>query len=140
MAQQIREIMTKDVIKLPGSASITEAAKRMRQAHVGAVLVEDGSAVCGMVTDRDIAVRVVADGRDPATTPLSAVCTKELVVLSPDDEVDRAVELMREKAVRRTPVVDRESHVVGIVSLGDLAIARDAQSVLGRISAATPNL
>ena len=141
MALQLRELMTKDVIKLPSSASIVDAAQRMREGHVGVVVVvEDGGRLCGVVTDRDIAVRVVAEGMGPATTPLSAVCSKELTVLSPDDAVDKAIEVMRAKAIRRTPVVDGENRVVGVVSLGDLAIERDAQSVLGHISAATPNL
>ena len=133
----ISDIMTRDVVTLAGSAPILEAARRMRDSNVGAVVVRDGGKPCGLVTDRDIAVRVIAAGLDPAKTPLSKVCSKDVTALSPDDGLDRAIELMRTHAVRRAPVV-KDGAVVGIVSLGDLAIARDPKSVLGQISAATP--
>jgi CBS domain-containing protein len=139
MAKQVRELMAKNVIKLASSVPIIEAAKQMQRANVGAVLLEDGGRLSGIVTDRDITVRAVADGRDPTTTPLSAVCSKELTTLSPEDDLDRAVQVMREKAVRRVPVVDRQGQPVGILSLGDLALERDPQSVLGQISAAAGN-
>ena len=111
----------------------------MRDDNVGAVIVEDAGKICGIVTDRDIAVRAVAQERDPRTTPLSEICSKALTTLSPDDDVDRAVQMMREKAIRRVPVVDARKQAVGILSLGDLAVERDARSVLGQISAAPPN-
>lgn len=111
----------------------------MRAASVGAVLVAADGKLAGIVTDRDITVRVVAQGRDPSTTPLADVCSCELTTLSPDDDVDRAIEVMRSKAVRRLPVVDSTNQPLGIVSLGDLALERDPSSVLGRISGAPPN-
>ena len=139
MARQVRELMNKQPIKLASSSPIAEAARRMRDGNVGAVLVEDGGMMCGIVTDRDIAVRAVAQGRDPRTTPLSEICSKDLTTLSPDDDLDRAVQVMREKAIRRVPVVDARKQPVGILSLGDLALELDARSVLGQISAAPPN-
>ena len=120
------------------NASILEAARKMRDFDVGVIVVKDGAKACGLVTDRDIMVRAVAEGVDPATTPLSAVCSRDLASLSPDDEIDGAIRLMRERAVRRAPVIVDE-RLVGIVSLGDLAIERDPDSVLGSISAARPN-
>lgn len=135
---KVADMMTENVIALPSSAPILEAARRMRDFDVGVVVVTDGAKACGLVTDRDIAVRAVAEGLDAATTPLSAVCTKDLALLSPEDDVDRAIELMRERAIRRAPVVIEE-RLVGIVSLGDLAIERDPNSVLGAISAADPS-
>ena len=140
MATLVRDLMSKP-IKLKSSAPVTEAARQMRSSNIGAVIVEDhgNSGVYGIVTDRDIAVRAVAEGRDPATTPISAVCTRNLATLSPDDEIERAIELMREKAVRRLLVVDAQKNAVGILSLGDLAIERDSRSVLGQISAAAPS-
>ncbi|MGD0680009.1 MAG: CBS domain-containing protein [Polyangiaceae bacterium] len=131
--------MTSEPVKVSSSAPVTEAAKKMREANVGAILVEDGGQVGGVITDRDIAIRVVAEGRDPANTPISTVYTKDIVTLMVDDEVDRAIDLMRERTVRRMPIRDRSGLVIGIVSLGDLAIERDPQSVLGCISAAPPN-
>jgi CBS domain-containing protein len=138
MAKQVHELMSKP-IKLHRSASVMEAARKMREASVGTVIVEDGSGPCGIVTDRDITVRAVAEGKNPATTPLSDVCSEELTTLAPDDELDRAVQVMREKAIRRVLVVDSQNNAVGILSLGDLAIERDSRSVLGQISAAPPN-
>jgi CBS domain-containing protein len=91
------------------------------------------------VTDRDIAVRAVADGRDPERTPVSEICSKDLTTVSPEDDLDRAIQVMREKAIRRLLVVDNRNQTVGILSLGDLALERDARSVLGQISAAPPN-
>jgi CBS domain-containing protein len=135
---KVADLMTETVIALPSSAPILEAARQMRDADVGVVVVKDGARACGLVTDRDIAVRAVAEGLDAATTPLSAVCTNDLALLSPEDDIDRAIELMRERAIRRAPVV-LEDRLVGIVSLGDLAIERDPDSVLGTISAAAPS-
>jgi CBS domain-containing protein len=139
MAKQVREVMNKKPIKLDRSTAVVEAARQMRAASVGAVLVADDGKLSGIVTDRDIAVRVVAQGRDPSKTPLADICSCELTTLSPDDDIDRAIEVMRSKAVRRVPVVDSTNQPVGIVSLGDLALERDPTSVLGRISAAAPN-
>lgn len=139
MAKRVRELMSKQPIKLQSSASVLEAARQMRSANVGAVIVEQDSKPCGIVTDRDITVRVVADGKDPTKTLLSDVCSKQLTQVSPDDDLDRAVQLMRDKAVRRVLVVDQQNRAIGILSLGDLAIERDSKSVLGQISAAPPN-
>jgi len=138
MAKLVRDVMKKNPIKLGGSSPIVEAARQMRSANVGTVIVEDGGRISGIVTDRDIAVRAIAQGRDPQTTPVSDICSKQLTTLSPDDELDRAVEVMREKAIRRIPVVDRQGKALGILSLGDLALERDPRSVLGEISAAPP--
>jgi CBS domain-containing protein len=139
MAKQVRELMSKQPIKLAGSLPVVEGARQMRAANVGAIIIEKDGKLCGIVTDRDIAVRIVADGRDPNTTPLSEICSKDLTTVSPDDDLDRVVQLMREKAIRRVPVVDSRNQVVGILSLGDLARDRDSRSVLGQISAAPPN-
>jgi CBS domain-containing protein len=94
--------------------------------------------VFGILTDRDIVIRGVAVGRSPGETTAGEVCTPNPTVLSPGDEVGRAVALMRKKAIRRLPVV--QNHVlVGVVSLGDLAIERDRASALADISAARPS-
>ena len=139
MAKQVRDLMSKKVVKVPSAAPIAEAARQMRAANVGAVVVEENGHPCGIVTDRDIAVRAVADGRDLQKTAIKEICSKELVTMSPDDTIDRAIQSMREKAVRRLLVVDSRNETVGMLSIGDLAIERDAKSVLGQISAAPPN-
>lgn len=139
MPQSIRDVMTPDPISLPASATLTDAAQYMRTENIGDVLVDDGATLRGMVTDRDIVVRAVAEGLDTKTTTLGEVCSEDLVTLSPDDAVGDAVRIMSERAIRRLPVVVN-GHVVGIVALGDLAIERDPHTALADISAASPNV
>jgi CBS domain-containing protein len=138
MAQSVREVMTKDPVTIQLTAPVVEAARLMRQHDVGDVIVMDGGQVCGIVTDRDIVVRAIADGKDPSATTLDEVCTRELVTLSPDDSVGDAVRLMSERAIRRLPVVEGGTPV-GIVTIGDLAMERDPDSALADISKAPPN-
>jgi len=102
------------------------------------VVVEDGR-LCGILTDRDIVVRVLATGDDPSAVRVGDVCSRILTTVLETDGIGDAVRLVREKAVRRLPVLDNDDKLVGIVSLGDLALARDPKSALGDISAATPN-
>jgi CBS domain-containing protein len=129
--------MTPDPVTLPSTATLTEAAKKMAEWEIGDVVVLDGDSVCGVVTDRDIVVRAVAEGKDPASSTLADVCSRDLVSLSPGDTADQAVELMRTHAVRRIPIIENGT-AVGIVSLGDLAEEKDPQSVLADISSAPP--
>ena len=138
MAQQIRELMIQNPVSLPGTASVHEAARAMRDADIGDVIVIENNAVCSIVTDRDIVVRTVAEARDPATTTLADICSHHLLTVSPTDSVEEAVRLMRTHAIRRLPVVEG-GQAVGIVSLGDLARERDPGSALGEISTAPPN-
>ncbi len=138
MTQSIVEVMTPDPVALPASSSLNDAAREMKRGDIGDVIVTDDGRVCGVVTDRDIVVRALAEGRDPATTPLAEICSRRVVTLAPDDSVAVAVQLMREHAIRRLPVVDGDNPV-GIVSIGDLAIERDSDSALANISAAPPN-
>jgi len=141
MSKKVVDVMSSDAIKLPSYAPVMEAAKQMSSAGIGAVIVEDdGASVTGIVTDRDIAVRVVAQGLDPSRTKLGEVCSRDLVTISPEDEIDTAIACMRDRAIRRLLVVDSDSRTVGVLSLGDLALERDASSVLGQISAAPPSL
>jgi CBS domain-containing protein len=138
MAEQIQQVMTRDPVTLQGSASILEAAEAMRDHDIGTVVVLEDGKVAGVVTDRDIVVRGLAKGIDPASTPVSQVCSSGLVTLSPEDDIEKAVKLMRDKAIRRVPVVS-DGKAVGIVSIGDLAIQRDPESALADISGASPN-
>jgi CBS domain-containing protein len=141
MAQKpstIRDIMTSDLTVLPASASVFEAASKMRDANIGDVVVADAGQICGIITDRDVVIRAVAEGRDPARTRLADICSQELTTVSPTDSLDHAVRLMRQKAIRRLPVVEN-GRAVGIVSIGDLAQERDPTSALSDISAAPSN-
>jgi CBS domain-containing protein len=137
MAQQIRELMTPNPVALPGTTSVHEAARAMRDAQIGDVIVIENNQVCGIVTDRDIVVRILAETRDPATTTLADICSHSIVTVTPTESVEEAVRLMRTHAIRRLPVVDG-GQAVGIVSLGDLAVERDPGSALGEISGAPP--
>jgi CBS domain-containing protein len=138
MAQRVREIMTGSVVTLPKDASLVEAARLMRDHGIGDVIVTDGGRAEGIVTDRDIVVRGVADGADPAALALGAVLSGELMAVAPDDPVERAVQVMRDRAVRRVPVVE-DGKPVGIVSIGDLAMERDPTSALADISEEPPS-
>jgi CBS domain-containing protein len=138
MANTLNDVMTKNPVTLDEKMSAREAAQNMREMHVGNVLVTRDEALCGIVTDRDLVVRCMAEGRDAETTSLAELCSEELVTLSPDSLVGEAIKLMTDKAVRRVPVIEGEK-AVGIVSLGDLALMQDRDSALGEISAANPN-
>lgn len=138
MATAIRELMTTDPVTLPASASVREAANRMREEAIGDVLVQDGGQLRGIVTDRDLVVRVLANGVSPDAITLGEICSDDLHTVSPDDHVSDALKILREHAVRRIPVVD-EGVAVGILAIGDLAITYDEDSALADISAAPPN-
>lgn len=136
--QTVSEIMTKNLLCIEAGATLCDCAKMMRDNHVGAIIVEQNGDPCGIVTDRDITVRGVAQNADPRTTQVADICSTRLLAVSPQDAVEVAIATMRNKALRRLLVVEA-GKAVGIVSLGDLAQARDRASVLGRISAAPPN-
>jgi CBS domain-containing protein len=138
MAQDIRSVMTSNPVTLPMTSSVAEAARAMRDANIGDIIVLDGKQTCGILTDRDIVVRAVAEGRNLTTTKLADICSQELTTMSPTDNVEDAVRLMREKAIRRLPVIEG-GKPVGIVSIGDLAVSQDPRSALGYISAAPAN-
>lgn len=111
----------------------------MKLSDIGTVIVEeDGGKLFGIVTDRDIVVRSIAEDLDPHHTQVGDICSKSLVTLKPTDSIDEAVRRMKENAVRRVPVVENDKPI-GIVSLGDLAMERDPDSALGQVSLAPPN-
>ena len=134
----IRDVMTPEPITVTPTMTIEQAARRMRDAGIGNVVVLNGGQITGILTDRDIVVRAVAEGWNPADTPVGEVASQDLTTISPDDTIDDAVILMRERSIRCLPVVEH-GRPVGIVSLGDLALERNPESALGEISAAPPN-
>jgi CBS domain-containing protein len=139
MAETIDELMTTDTRTVRDGATIEEAARVMRDADIGDVIVldEDGR-VSGIVTDRDLVVRAVADGVDPAEGQVGSILNGAVVSIAPDESVDTALDLMRDHKIRRLPVID-DDRLVGIVTLGDLAIDRQPGSTLADISNAPPN-
>jgi CBS domain-containing protein len=135
---KVAEVMTPDPVVCHVDASLFEAATAMRDRNIGDVLVERDGALCGIVTDRDIVVRGLAEGNDPGELTLGDIATTELHSVSPDDDVEAVLSKMEASAVRRIPVVER-GRAVGILSIGDLATERDRDSALGQISSAPPN-
>lgn len=138
MPRTVEEVMTVAPMTVQAKMSVIDAARVMREADVGAVIVLDEAVVAGMVTDRDIAVRAVADGRDPARTDVGDISTRGIATVESTASVEEALRLMRDNAVRRLPVVE-EGRPVGIVAIGDLAVERDPDSTLADISAGEPN-
>ncbi|MEU6774049.1 CBS domain-containing protein [Streptomyces sp. NPDC046759] len=138
MAQHVRDIMTSRLVTVGPQTSVTAVARKMRDEDIGAVLVTEGDELRGLVSDRDLVVRALAEGGDPEQQTIASACSGDLITVTPDEDLDHAVELMREHSVRRLPVVDH-GHPVGIVSLGDMAIEKDPDSALGDISAAKSN-
>jgi CBS domain-containing protein len=138
MAQTVRDVMTENVVTLPRTAPLRDAARRMKENDIGDVIVMNDGTMCGVVTDRDIVVRAIAEGKDPDSVKLEEICSHEVVTVRPDDPVGRAVQLMRERAVRRLPVVEGDKPI-GVISIGDLAIELDEYSGLADISAAESN-
>jgi CBS domain-containing protein len=139
MKQNIRDVMTPNPKAVAQSATIMEAACVMRDNDIGDVVVLDNGCLCGILTDRDIVVRALAVGRDPNRTSVGEVCSRALVTLAPEDSTGQAVRVMRERAIRRLPI-EEDGRVVGIVTLGDVAVDADPRSALADISAAPPNV
>jgi CBS domain-containing protein len=137
--QTVSEVMTKDVVYLPAETTIDEAAKAMRDRNIGDVVVTEGPALAGVVTDRDIVVRAVAERRDPGSTPIGTITSRDMIMVQQDATANEAVRMMRDRAVRRLLVCDRDRQLVGILSIGDLALEMDRDSALADISAAPPN-
>ena len=135
----VADVMTKQVVYLPAETTVDEAAKAMRKADIGDVVVTDGPALAGIVTDRDIVVRAVAEHQDPTRTTVGSIASRDLVMIQQDAGTDEAARLMRERAVRRLLVCDADRQLVGVVSIGDLAQRMDPSSALSDISQASPN-
>jgi CBS domain-containing protein len=138
MATKMRDIMSPVPVSMAATQPVSAAARAMKEHGIGTVLIMADGRLSGLVTDRDIAVGVLAEDRDPMTTRVGDICSTELAVLGPDDDVDQATRLVRDRAVRRVPVVE-DGIPVGIVSIGDLALEKDNQSALSEVSAAPPN-
>ncbi len=134
----VQDVMAKNVQTVSSDSTLTEAARLMRDHDIGDVVVLDNDQVRGILTDRDVTVRAVAEGQDPNSVQVSQVCTADPATVSPTDDLQQAATLMREKAVRRLPVVEN-GMPVGVISIGDLAIELDERSALADISAASPN-
>ena len=136
--RKVRDIMSAAPVCMAPGESVSAAARAMKQQEIGTVLVLTDGRPSGLVTDRDITVRVLAEDRDPRTTAIGDICGSELVVLGPDDDLAQASRLVRDHAVRRIPVL-QDGTPVGVVVVGDLALESGATSVLSGMSSAPPN-
>ena len=142
--QKLKEIMTSNVEVIAPEATVQEAAMKMKDLNVGAIPVCDGDKLFGMITDRDLVIRVVAEGRNPQTASVSKAMTPDVVFCFEDDDIEKASQLMAQRQIRRLPVLSSAKKLVGIVALGDLAVhAENLQMsghVLGQVSTpAHPN-
>jgi CBS domain-containing protein len=138
MVQTVLEVMTPHPVVLAPNDTATEAARVMRERNIGDVIVMDHDQLWGIVTDRDIVVRALADGRDPNTVKLIEICSRHLTAIEPSATTTDAIRAMREQALRRLPVIE-DGCPIGVVSIGDIAIDRDPGSALADVSAAPPN-
>lgn len=137
---RVSDVMTRQVIYLSAETPLDEAARVMKESDIGDVVVTDGATLAGMLTDRDIVVRAVAERADPGTTTIGSIITREVVMIEQHCTANEAAALMRERNIRRVLVCDSDRKLVGIVSLGDLAMQLDPQSALSDISEAAPNV
>jgi CBS domain-containing protein len=132
--QKLSEVMNTDVQTISPDAAIEEAAQEMRDGDFGLVPVVEDEELIGVITDRDIAIRAVAEGRDPSTL-VREVMSEGVVWASEDDSIEDAARIMSDHQIRRLPIVDADQHLVGIVSLGDFAVdSSDIEPVVEALS------
>jgi CBS domain-containing protein len=130
---KVNEIITHDPQVIRPETALIEAAQKMKSMDIGMLPVCDGDRLVGMITDRDIAVRGVAQGYDPKTARVQEVMTPEVIYCFDDEDVKDVAKKMEEKQVRRLPVLNREKRLVGIVSLGDLAVRTGKEKLAGEV-------
>ena len=121
MAESIRDLMTQDPRSLESGSSVVEAARLMRDVDAGIIPVVEGERLVGTVTDRDIAIRVLAEGKSPESTTVGEIASRELVTIDPQQDLEEALRLMARHQVRRLPVVEEDGKLVGIVAQADIA-------------------
>src|SRR4030042_110890 len=124
---KINEIMKSDFAMIDSTNSLTEAARKMKSLNVGILPVKEGTMLIGVITDRDIIVRGLAEGRDPNSAQVKDIVSSDIVYCYEEDSIEDAVRLMEENQVRRLVVCDRDQTPVGIVSLGDIAVRAGAE-------------
>jgi CBS domain-containing protein len=130
--KKVREIMTANPRTIEPTTSIIEAARLMRDQDVGPAPIIEGGRVVGILTDRDIVVRIVAEGKDPQSTTAGDVASKQLVTIDPEQSLDEAARLMAQHQVRRLPVCEEDGRLVGIIAQADVAMAA-AEHETGRV-------
>ncbi len=127
----VSEIMTTNVATAEPDTTLEEVATMMKDENVGAIPVVDDEELLGIITDRDIVVRCIAEGKDPSEVEVEEILSEELETISPDDDVRRAAEIMQRKQIRRLPVCDADGKLVGMLSIGDIAVKQSDDDVSG---------
>ena len=127
MARSVRDTMTGNPRSIDASASVVEAAQLMREGHIGSLPITDDGQLVGMITDRDITTRVVADAVDHMKAPVGDVSSRDLITVEPDRDLDEALQLMAVHQVRRLPVVE-DGRLVGIVAQADVALSENEKA------------
>ena len=118
---KIKEIMTKEIACVDAKSTAADAAKKMKNQNVGSVLVIDDNQLKGLLTDRAITTRTVAEEKDPRSVPVTDIMTKDIIGCREDDDIFDVVKMMGENKIRRMPVVNDQSQLVGVVSMSDIA-------------------
>jgi len=124
MANSVRDAMTADPRSIGKSVSVVEAARLMREQDIGSLPITDDEQLVGMITDRDITMRVVAEAADPNATSVEDVYSRDLISVAPDNDLEEALGLMARHQVRRLPVVE-DGRLVGIVAQADIALSEN---------------
>jgi CBS domain-containing protein len=137
MAKRVQELMTSNPCSIDSDKSVAYAAKMMRDEDVGLAPIVEGSRLVGTVTDRDITIRVVAEGKNPESTKVTEIASTDLVTVDPKQDLDEALRLMAQHQVRRLPVVEEGGRLVGVVAQADVARNADEArtgGLVGKIS------
>lgn len=125
MAKSVQKLMTSNPCSIDSDKSVAYAAKMMRDEDVGLAPIVEGNRLVGTVTDRDIAIRVVAEGKDPESTKVTEIASTDLVTVDPQQDLDEALRLMAQHQVRRLPVVEEDGRLVGVIAQADVARSAD---------------
>ena len=129
---RVAEIMTRETEVVPSNLLLKEAAEKMQKLDVGTLPIRDGDRLVGILTDRDMTIRATAHGRDPTRTEVREIMTPQVIYCFDDQDVAEAAKLMQEKQIRRLPILSRDKRLVGIVSLGDLAVRSSEEKVVSK--------
>lgn len=130
---KVADIMTRIVESLTPETTVREAAEKMRSRNIGSLPICDKNRLIGTITDRDVTIRVTAEGKDPGRTKVGEIMSKEVVTCKPDQDLVEAEQLMHDHQVRRLPVVDDDNTLVGYLSMAKIAQAEQDEKVTGKV-------
>jgi CBS domain-containing protein len=129
MTTKVRDVMTAGPVCVTPDTPVSVVAEVMESDNIGAVPVVEDDRLSGMITDRDIVVRAIARGKDPRGMPVREIYSRDVIAVTPDEKLKNVVSIMAERQIRRIPVVDKESHLVGVISQADIALEAKEKTV-----------